>query len=412
MTILRAHHFSCLYIFCLLIIAGCKKQSEPRSDSPPRQGTYAYDAEFLKAHHRKVIELRDDHDQARVLITAEDQGRVMTSTVEGDSGRSFGWINYDLISSGKRKKQFNPVGGEERFWLGPEGGQFSLYFPPKDSFNINHWQVPGVIDTVPYELGLISKKMVVFNKQASLTNYSGTVFDLSIERSIRMLEKTELSTALHTNFPDQLKFVAYETINRIKNTGTNGWAKNKGLLSIWLLGMMIPGQSTHVIIPFHPHANAKNLINTNYFGDIPADRLVIQDSVLLFKCDGKYRSKIGLSPSIAKPMAASFDFRKNILTFILFSVQKNKPYVNSKWEIQKEPFKGDVVNAYNDGPLADGSQLGPFYELESSSPALELKAGDTGEYGQITCHITGDFESLNTIARTVLGIDLSEIADE
>ena len=45
-------------------------------------------------------------------------------------------------------------------------------------------------------------------------------------------------------------------------------------------------------------------------------------------------------------------------------------YVNSKWEIQQQPYAGDVANSYNDGPPAPGAKpLGPFYELESSSPA-------------------------------------------
>ena len=44
------------------------------------------------------------------------------------------------------------------------------------------------------------------------------------------------------------------------------------------------------------------------------------------------------------------------------------------WEMQREPFKGDVINSYNDGPPAPGKPpLGPFYELETSSPALSLR---------------------------------------
>ena len=57
----------------------------------------------------------------------------------------------------------------------------------------------------------------------------------------------------------------------------------------------------------------------------------------------------------------SFDFDRNILTVLSFSGEKKGLYVNSKWENQKNPFKGDMVNAYNDGPLADGAQLGPFF---------------------------------------------------
>ena len=51
-------------------------------------------------------------------------------------------------------------------------------------------------------------------------------------------------------------------------------------------------------------------------------------------------------------------------------------YVNSMWEIQSEPYKGDALNSYNDGPPGPGQKpLGPFYELESSSPALALEPG-------------------------------------
>ncbi len=44
------------------------------------------------------------------------QGRVMTTSASGDEGDSYGWINYRFINEGKVSSQFNPVGGEERFW--------------------------------------------------------------------------------------------------------------------------------------------------------------------------------------------------------------------------------------------------------------------------------------------------------
>ncbi|HEY6978588.1 MAG TPA: DUF6786 family protein, partial [Chitinophagaceae bacterium] len=87
----------------------------------------------------------------------------------------------------------------------------------------------------------------------------------------------------------------------------------------------------------------------------------------------------------------------------------NGLYVNSKWELQKEPFKGDVVNSYNDGPLQDGSQLGPFYEIESSSPASELKRGEVQEYRQITCHLQGDYNSLRELSKQLLGVELNDL---
>jgi len=373
------------------------------------EGTYHYDIDFLRKHTKNVIELSDASGQAKIILSADYQGRVLTSTSSGDQGASYGWLNYDLISSGKINKQFNPIGGEERFWLGPEGGQYSLYFHSGDSFSIKNWQVPPVIDTEAFELVESSSTSATFSRQASLTNYTGSVFDLLIQRKISLLKKSDLESELGTEFPEGVKYVGYQSENRIENIGSSDWKKERGLLSIWLLGMFTPSDQTMVIIPFKPAANAKDLITTSYFGEVPAERLSIEDSVLFFTCDGKYRSKIGISPIIAKPLSASFDFQRNVLTVTRFEVVSEAAYVNSKWEIQETPFTGDAVNSYNDGPLADGSQLGPFYELESSSPALELKSGESADYRQLTCHLEGDFEQLNIVSKNILGVDLTKL---
>jgi uncharacterized protein DUF6786 len=395
----------CFFFFCL----SCNQQSKNSSVTGEKKGSYSYDATFLRQRTKNVIELHDKENKAKILLSAEYQGRVMTSTAMGDTGKSFGWINYDLISSGKKKAQFNPVGGEERFWLGPEGGQFSIFFKENDSFNIAHWQVPGVIDTVGYDVSMSNDSTAVFSAKAVLVNYSRTTLNISIQRAISLLNKNSLEQKLNATIPADVYCVGYETDNQIKNIGAERWSKEKGLLSIWLLGMMTPTEDTKVIIPFKPVPGATSLITKNYFGDIPQERLEVKDSVLYFTCDGRYRSKIGLSPLIAKSVAASFDFKRNVLTLILFPVDKNGIYVNSKWELQKEPFKGDVVNSYNDGPLADGSQLGPFYEIESSSSAKELGIGETEQYRQVTCHLQGNYESLRLLALKLLGVDLNDL---
>ena len=77
--------------------------------------------------------------------------------------------------------------------------------------------------------------------------------------------------------------------------------------------------------------------------------------------------------------------------------------------MQKQPYKGDVINSYNDGPLENGEQMGPFYEIESSSPALELKKGAASTYSQVTAHFQGDYESLRTLALKLLQVDLNTI---
>lgn len=381
---------------------------QPPEENQPVKGSYGYDAAFLRKHLKQTIELFNEQG-ARVLVTPDYQGRVMTSSADKDTGNSFGWINYDLIASGKFKPQFNPVGGEERFWIGPEGGQYSFYFKQGDSFNIKHWQVPPIIDTVPYNVLKADSSSAVFRQTATVANYSGTEFSIEITRGVKLLDKETLAGRLHSEIPQGVKWVAYETDNAVKNVGANQWKKETGLLSIWLLGMFTPSDETVVIVPFKNIPDAKNYVTDNYFGKIPEDRLLTSDSTLLLKCDGKHRSKLGLSPVLARSIAGSYDYKRNVLTLILFEVDTTGAYVNSKWELQKEPYKGDVVNAYNDGPLEDGSQLGPFYELESSSAAKELKPGETQRYRQVTCHFEGDYHTMQSMALKLLGIKLDSI---
>ena len=392
--------------------SGSQQANTVKDTIVAQKGTYAYDAAFLKQHTGEALQLTSPDGLGKVLLSAQYQGRVMTSTASGDSGTSFGWLNYDLIAAATKRKQFNPVGGEERFWMGPEGGQYSIYFKKNDSFNIAHWQVPSFIDTESYKTVQEDASSATFSASASFSNYSGTGFSINIERKISLLTKETLQQTIKTSIPAGLHFVGFETINTITNTGAAGWTKEKGLLSVWLLGMFTPGPETKVIIPFRPIPNAKTYITSDYFGKIPPERLQVTDSILYFTTDGKYRSKIGLSPLVAKPIAAAFDFKKNVLSIVIPQINEKGDYVNSKWEWQKTPYKGDVINSYNDGPLADGTQMGPFLEIESSSAAMMLKKSEKGIYRQTTCHFQGDYTDLKLLAKQLLGVDLDTVKNK
>jgi hypothetical protein len=394
-------------IILLLLATACRTRDGHQPAEGYEPGTFGYDLAFLSKHDKTVIELAAPEEQAMLIVSPRFQGRVMTSSSSGLEGKSYGWINYDLIASHTWKAQFNPVGGEERFWLGPEGGQYSLYFAPGDSFDIKNWQVPPIIDTVSYSVKQQSEAYALFEADAQLQNRTGTLFNIRITRGIELLNRTQTEAALGIDLHQDIKYVAYRTSNTIVNISETAWKKETGLISVWLLGMFTPSPATTVIIPFLPGGKAR--INTDYFGDIPADRLEIRDSVVLFRCDGKYRSKIGLPPDISSPYAGSYDSERKILTIIRFDIDKEGDYVNSKWEIQEKPYSGDVLNSYNDGPLADGSQLGPFYELESSSSTRPLQSAETLTHTQVTCHLEGDESILRDVARTLLSIDIKEL---
>lgn len=402
-------------ICLLLTVASCTDTKSPNNVAVKKdsvagpKGSYGYDASFLKQYQNNLVELKSEDGLSKILIAPGYQGRVMTSTFGGDSGISLGWINHALIASGEKKKQFNPVGGEERFWMGPEGGQYSLYFKGGDSFNIDHWQVPPIIDTVTFDVKESTSSKVSFSKAATFSNYSGTAFDIQIDRTVFLIDRRAIEQRLRMPLATSVQMVAYETVNGITNTGTDDWTKEKGLISIWLLSMMPPSEQTKVIIPFKAGKSSRSLITDNYFGKMPTERLSVTDSVLYFTCDGKHRSKIGLSPAIAKNVAGSYDAKNKVLNILFLSVDPEGLYVNSKWELQKEPYKGDIINSYNDGPLADGSIMGPFYEIESSSSAKELKRGEKMEYRQMACHFKGSVEELNKIALQLLGVNLSQL---
>ena len=84
-----------LFFFIACNNNGDEKRSSTDS-SITVKGIYAYDAEFLKKHTEKTIELKNEEGNAKLILSADYQGRVMTSTGEGDSGTSYGWINYNL----------------------------------------------------------------------------------------------------------------------------------------------------------------------------------------------------------------------------------------------------------------------------------------------------------------------------
>lgn len=378
-----------------------------------RKGTFGYDLQFLKQYHKDLILLGDGSDAgAQIIILPAYQGRVMTSTADGNGGMSFGWINYDLIDSNKEEEHFHAFGGEERFWLGPEGGQFSIFFKKGDPFDFDHWYVPKAIDTEPFILVSSSKTEANFQREMNLKNYSGFEFNLRVNRHIRLLSKTEIPLLLGFPLPENLQVVGFESNNSITNTGNTPWTKENGLLSIWILSMFNAGNKTTIAVPYKQgnENDLGKLVTDDYFGKVPADRLKIKNGVIFLNADANYRSKIGISPKRALPILASFDQVNEVLTIAQFSLPEfPADYVNSLWEIQENPFEGDVVNAYNDG-FIDGKQMGKFYELESSSPAATLNVGESMHHVHRTIHLKGNSNELNEVTKTLLGIHLSEFS--
>jgi hypothetical protein len=211
-----------------------------------------------------------------------------------------------------------------------------------------------------------------------------------------------------------VRMVAFESSNVVTNAGREAWQPKSGLVSVWILGMFIPSPETTIAIPFQS-GDAVTLgpvVNDAYFGKVPNDRLRIADPVIFFRGDGQYRSKIGVPPARALDFAGSYDAARRVLTLVQYTRPAGVTnYVNSMWEMQREPYKGDVINSYNDGPAAPGKPpLGPFYELETSSPALALSPGQAYTHVHRTVHAMGPENELDALARATLKVGITDIA--
>ncbi|MEM9719613.1 MAG: DUF6786 family protein [Bacteroidota bacterium] len=390
-----------------IFVISCNIPSEKSLAYTP--GSFAYDIELLKKHYPVQILSRKE-GEVQVAVVGAMQGRVMTSTATGRTGNSLGWINHSLIASQVFEPHINAYGGEDRFWMGPEGGQFAIFFEPEDEFTFEDWQTPGIIDTAVYQLTRQDSSQLTYEKTFSLQNYTGTQFRAHMKRRIDLLDDEEIGANLGVAIPEGVKAVSFQSVNELTNIGQKTWVRDSGLLSIWILGMFPPSPQTTIFLPVKGGENLEAQINDAYFGEVGPDRLVVSDSIIFFKGDGLYRSKIGIPPQIAKPLMGSYDAENQVLTFVQYSLGEEELYVNSLWELQEEPYRGDVVNSYNDGPLDDaGQQLGPFYELESSSAAQELAEGEHMVHIHRTFHFTGSESQLNPIFQAKLGIRLDSL---
>jgi hypothetical protein len=404
-------------VVAVVVVVGVVTASST-ADGAQRKGSamsYGEVRDFL-ARHTQVVEL-DGGEGALVAICPQWQGRVMTSTCDGEDGPSFGFVNRAFIEAGRRDPRFNNYGGEDRMWLSPEGGPFSLWFAPGAEQTLENWYTPPALNEGAFELASgPDDSQCRLTKRMQLENASATSFDLEVTREVRLLSERDLGAlfggrAAETMTARGVKRVAYETVNTITNRGVP-MTREKGLVSIWMLGMLGASPETVIIVPYQPGDEGRlgPPVKSDYFGPVPPERLKILPEAILLLADGKFRAKIGTSPRRARNVLGSIDYDGGALTLVHFSMPDDPAghaYMNNAWELpQAEPYVGDVANSYNDGPPEPGKPgLGAFYEIESLSPAAALAPGESLTHCHRTVHLHADPATLAELAREVLGVD-------
>ena len=374
------------------------------------KGTFGYDLNYLSDKDSLII-LKSDNEEAQVIVSPKYQAKVFTSTAEGLKGKSLGFINYKVFDSGKIDEHMNGYGGENRFWLGPEGGQFSVFFEPDKEQIFDNWHTPKAVDTEAWVINGSSSKDVLMVKDMEVKNYQGNLLKIGVQRAVTLISNQEIEQKLGIKLSTKVKAVAYSNNNKITNKNNFEWTEKTGTVCIWLLDMFNPSPSALTIIPYNEgdEQTLGKVATTDYFGEIPSDRIKIENDILYLKTDGKYRSKMGMNAKRTKSIAANYDSESKRLTIVTFDVELDKNYLNQEWNPKKNPLTGDALNAYNDGPLDDGSIMGPFLELESCSPAAFLKPGESLKHVQNVYHFVGDETDLSPISERILGKPLTII---
>ena len=375
---------------------------------------FGEDLAFIKRFFSTQV--LSNSDGATLFCVAELQGRTMTTSTNGEQGNSLGYINYAAVERGLVDPQINLVGGEDRIWISPEGGQYSVFFEPgSEKMDFASWRTPPCIDSEAFELIDTQTDSLTYQKMSSVTNMSGFTFDFCLERKVTLLNREKVVADLEIDVPDSVGLVGYVADNKITNTSDTPWVQETGLIGLWAICMNPPAPNAVLMVPFKKgdEKDLGQIVTADYFGKLSGDRLKVDEDLglVFLRGDGDFRSKLGISFARACSRLGSWTPETGVLAVVDFNLPESAPagYTNNLWVHQDNPFEGDVINAYNDGPNDSGGKLGGFFELETISPALPLKKDESYTHTTRIVRLEGERDQLDQMAQTLFGANLTQI---
>ena len=237
----------------IIMITSCSSSQKSKN----KKGTFGYDLNYLSQKDDGLIVLSGNGDKAQVIVSAKYQAKVFTSTANGLEGASLGFVNYKVFDANVIDEHMNGYGGENRFWLGPEGGQYSVFFQPGTEQVFDNWYTPKPIDIEPWDVVASDTKSVVMKKEMEVANYAGSRFLLNVDRKVSLMEPADAARALGITTAPALNMVAYQTENAITNLNDFEWTTETGTICIWILDMFNPAPKAVTFIPFNEATRLK-----------------------------------------------------------------------------------------------------------------------------------------------------------
>ncbi len=247
----------------------------------------------LLVAHTKVVELTGENGQ-RIAVCPEYQGRIMTSSTGNLEGRSLGWVNMAFIQKGQDDPHFNNFGGEDRLWLAPEGGPFSLWFAPGAKQTLDRWVTPPALNDGAFQIvSAQDEPYYRMSRRMKLENAAHAQFDLEVSREIHLQKLHHFGKLFGPDAQTaatSLHMVGFQSINTVINRGA-AMTHDRGLISIWSLGQFPSGPRTYIILPYRGGGDSSlgPIVNGEYFGRVPGERLRVSAEAIWFLGDGKHR---------------------------------------------------------------------------------------------------------------------------
>ena len=341
----------------------------------------------------------------------------MTSTAGGDArARASAGSGARRSSSRARQPHMNVFGGEDRFWLGPEGGQFSLYFKKGDPFDLAHWQVPEGFDWGAWDVASQSPTAVQFRKRLSLRNYAGTPFEIDVDRTVRLLDRRrDRDAPRDCTRRQRVRSVAFESSNTVTNAGSARMAAGVGAgvdRGFW-------GCSTRRRRPPSPSLRQGPEAT---LGPDRQRRLLRQGPGRSpgRQAAGDLLPRRWAVPQQDRPLAGPGAAGRRQLRRGRSRADARAVHAAGRRRPLRQLDVGDSAGSRTRATSSTATTtarrpraqppLGPFYELETSSPALSLAPGERYTHVHRTFHLAGPEADLDAVARATLKIPLAEIA--
>jgi hypothetical protein len=368
---------------------------------------------LLKAAKREHYILKGQNTARQVLVCPELAGRVMGTTCSGPTGVFGGFIDAKAFKDGITDIWDN-WGGEERYWLCPEGGQYGLMFGGKKSCFENYTVQDG-FNNQPFKTLEVSKlgNSITMRSRMVLKNGVGTIFHVEITRRITLLDACPYSLGQG----DKVDFTGFQSESRLTNVGDKPMTRETGVLAHWHLGQFPVDEHIIAVIPYRPGHYSDPPVREDYFKDfvvggaMPANRYRILPASVLFKADGKVRTKIGQNRSRAMGLLASYNLATDEIVLLDYDFYPNHEYAASYWYELADPYDGDCISFSAEGPDQEGGSRGRCYELEAMSPALFLHPGESFDWRTRTLHMTGPRVVMAGILRRNLSTEISSLED-